>query len=242
MKIIETNDFSIFKLHPDNRQLSPALVERFKIALQKNNLTKFRPIIIDNENRILDGQHRLEAAKSLGIKIWYTVKEDAIETDLIDINNTGEVWKFKDYLNYYCKKGNANYLTLRELIKKYGLRDRVVVTFIKNYTYDSFKKGTIEVCFQEKVTEVMDTYLEILNWINISIPYDQKAYIRLIGFTVGLINFLNYENVNHQFFIKKLKQRSEILTTQSSSSKYVQLFTKIYNYRNHNPLEIPIEN
>lgn len=67
----ETKDYNIFKKHPNNREIFHANLEKIKRSIQIKNLLEYRPIIVDKKMQVIDGQHRLEAARQLGVPIYY---------------------------------------------------------------------------------------------------------------------------------------------------------------------------
>ena len=63
MDVIETTDYDIFKGIVGNRKVEKKHVEMLTGAIDRNNLLNVRPIIVNEEMMVIDGQHRLEAAK-----------------------------------------------------------------------------------------------------------------------------------------------------------------------------------
>lgn len=70
---METRDYSIFKKLPGNREVSieSGLID----SMQSNGYLKQYPILVDSEMRIIDGQHRLIAAKELNLPVSYELVE-----------------------------------------------------------------------------------------------------------------------------------------------------------------------
>lgn len=237
MELYETDDYSIFNKYKDNRDIAPTLVKRFEIALKQNNLTKFRPIMVNSKMEVIDGQHRLQAAKNLHIKIWYAVKQDFVETDLIDLNSIGEIWKFDDYFKYYIKKGFPEYLKLEKITIKYSLCHKTLISFIIDYKWKNFQKGEIKTVLDCYIDEIMSIFIVITAWIRKSFCTTDRMYIKNVRFTRTLIDFLGKEDVDHQIFFKKLQLKSDFLKNCATIGEYLKLFLKIYNYKNLNKIE-----
>src|SRR5574344_1973849 len=73
-QVNQTNDYEMFKTLDGNRNVNKLHVNRLKESFKKAYLLS--PIIINLRNQIIDGQHRFEAAKALGLQIYYTICDD----------------------------------------------------------------------------------------------------------------------------------------------------------------------
>ena len=80
---------------------------------------RYQPIFVTNEGGIMDGQHRFEAARTLGLPIYYTEAEwgdDDPRTDqaIILLNTTTNTWSQEEYVHYYAEKLGGVYRELEE--------------------------------------------------------------------------------------------------------------------------------
>ena len=78
---------------------------------------------------VLDGQHRLLAAKKLGCDIYYQIEERLTSADII-LMNVSKAWNITDYINFYCKQGNSNYIKFNEFVKKSKIQPRTAMNLI----------------------------------------------------------------------------------------------------------------
>src|SRR5215469_9874714 len=113
----KTTDYEIFKKHPANRALNEKNLVEIMESLKKKNLLKFKPIIVDSNMYVLEGQHRLEAAKRLNLEVYYVQCNDTDPNDVV-LFNCMKKWETTDYLNYYASTGNENYIKLQDLLDK----------------------------------------------------------------------------------------------------------------------------
>ena len=67
---------------------------------------------------IIDGQHRLEAAKKLGFPIFYEVQQDLKHEDMFILNKNQKNWGAKDYINYYCEQNYPEYVKLASFARE----------------------------------------------------------------------------------------------------------------------------
>jgi hypothetical protein len=85
MQLLKTSDHGIFKKCPTNRPIDPTNLRHIKASLMINNMLEFRPIMVNKNMEVIDGQHRLEAAKELGLEVFYQINESThSEGDLRD--------------------------------------------------------------------------------------------------------------------------------------------------------------
>ncbi|MEQ9286955.1 MAG: ParB N-terminal domain-containing protein [Cyclobacteriaceae bacterium] len=72
--VFETNDYSSFKKIKGNRGIDPQHVNRLEHSFKKKHLKT--PILLNEKMEIVDGQHRVEAAKNLNLPVYYIIKEN----------------------------------------------------------------------------------------------------------------------------------------------------------------------
>lgn len=150
--IKSTKDYSLFKLRNDNREHGinkthlDYLIEKIKLR----NLLDLNPIIVNEDFEVINGQHRLEAAKRLNLPIYYRVIEKCSAKDIIDLNFS-KSWTMSDYLHFYCENNYEEYIKLKEFIYKSRLTLKVALNLSQG---NSRKK-------------IMNLNLEILSLINL---------------------------------------------------------------------------
>ena len=70
-KVFSTMNYEIFSSLDGNRIVNPLHVK--KIADSMKIKVLFIPIIVNEEFQVIDGQHRLEARKQLGLEVPYII-------------------------------------------------------------------------------------------------------------------------------------------------------------------------
>ena len=101
--IFETTDYDKFSFSKMNRECDYKHVERLKKEMQERFIRT--AISVNDQYVILEGQHRYEAIKGLGLPLTYTIinPEDS-ESFIISMNTNTKNWKNDEYLNFYAKK------------------------------------------------------------------------------------------------------------------------------------------
>ena len=125
--VYETDDFSIFKLNPYNREIKEYKVNKFMNQGVKNVVFP-----VNKQGEILDGQHRIEACKRLKQSVTFQIIDDADADYIHEINTVGSAWVFTDFLEHFAKRGFKQYIFLQNFVKKHPskfLSKRVIALF-----------------------------------------------------------------------------------------------------------------
>jgi len=96
-----TTDYNIFKKIENNRALRRAHIRSIKKSIQENDYLHLAPILVDESMGIIDGQHRLEAARELGVPVYYEVVKEDARAVLVSLNQAQKGWACEDYFHHY---------------------------------------------------------------------------------------------------------------------------------------------
>lgn len=129
-KIYVTTDYSIFKKNKANREINERhvdnLISLFGLPDERKHLKagwnyKPLPIVVNEDMEVVDGQHRVEACKRIGLPVYYIKQAGWGINEILMMNNTSENWKNGDYLYAYAQLGNQNYIDLMNMYESYFL-------------------------------------------------------------------------------------------------------------------------
>jgi hypothetical protein len=253
MTVKETKNYTIFQKHAHNRELTEGNVLKIMRSLQVKNLLEYRPILVDAKMRIIDGQHRLEAAKRLDIPVYYQMQEELIPSDIIQFNDKSKPWAREDYLNFWCTEGNVQYIKLKNFMdkNKISLSTSLAVLGLSSGTTahkrgnptgrsSEFKEGKfVFPSAHEEVNSIniLHRSQEIIDYINPKIE-GYHRYIHGPAFRRALYVFLSIKAVEHDVFMDKLAHRMDLVRPCSRITDYVHIFKMIYNWHNRNPITL----
>jgi hypothetical protein len=151
--LLETTNYKIFKNIKGNRPVLQRHIGRLIASIGQKNLLQQNPIIVNERYQIIDGQHRLEAAKRLGLPIWYVVVDSGDLADAQRVNSYVRNWKPQDFLNSYVALDNPVYLKFKELLQVYKVSVKTILVFIYGHsdadTYDKFREGSLVITAEE---------------------------------------------------------------------------------------------
>ena len=96
MEIKTTTDYTIFNRVLGNRELDKNNLQRIKASI--NHIGLQMPMLVNKVKEVIDGQHRLQAAKELKIPVSYIISDDTAE-DNIDQLQISKKWTALDFCN-----------------------------------------------------------------------------------------------------------------------------------------------
>lgn len=162
-QVYETNNYSLFGYIRGNREISSSNLKKITESLKKRRI-KETSILVghvpDDKNgkifHILDGQHRFESCKKLGLPISFVIYQDYNPSDMdkslgvIELLNTAsKTWDVSNFMISKATIGNVNYQRYVELYNKYPIEHEVIFYIFaevtnKKTSFNEFKEGNFE--------------------------------------------------------------------------------------------------
>lgn len=232
-KIQSTDNYDKFKFCEFNRKIDKNHVKKLLTSISSNNLLEFCPILVDNKMQIIDGQHRLMAAKELNLPIYYQIKEDAVDEDIVLLNASSKRWSLEDYVNYYAKKGKKNYQDIITLSEKYDLSVNVILNvFGKQYLGSrEMKVGNLSALDMELAEARLKQLNELTALIKQYLNTSYGSFVKNCRFLRSLIVFLSDDEIDFQDFKKRVYWRLNTIRVCSTLPEYMDMWNMIYSYR-----------
>ncbi len=242
MTILKTKDYQIFKKKKENRETKDCNIDKLVESMSIKNMLMSKPVIVDKNMEVIDGQNRIEAAKRLKIDVYYIVDEDAKAEDMILLNAYQQKWQLTDYLHYYCESGKRDYIQLEQFCKQNELsimQFRLLIN--ESFAFsERFKRGKFVFPKQDnidKLNKSLHNIRLVQEFIQTKIP-DTKIYFKGSIFTYSLLEFFNTKKVDVETFMQKLEYKLEALRPCTNRMAYISMFKTIYNWKNSHPIEV----
>lgn len=249
MKTIkETNDYVMFKTMVGNRPVDEAHVRRLMMAFEDEYLVS--PILVNSKFEVIDGQHRLEAAKRLSLPVYYIESNGYGLREIQVLNSNNHTWRKIDYLNSYCALGLEPYLRLKEFMSNYpsfniGSAEVILSNSTGRIPRGAFISPTgkssnkIQVPpFEAGKFRIPDLKLSYENAGKIIEYKDYYEGYNRISFVRVMIVLFKNPVFKHEDFLHKLKLQPSTLTHCQSMEQYKLLIEKIYNFRSHSKVNL----
>lgn len=216
MHIEKTSDYDKFKTIIGNRVISKSHTSKLMSSIVTRNLLENNPIIVNDGMEVIDGQHRLMAAKNLGLPIYYTKSVGTTIPDVQLLNSTNKTWTMEDFCNSYIGQGNRNYQELLDFTKMYKIKMStaiIMLTFGPYFTFTHKRRMTVG-DFKLGRFKIIPKWLEwsqnLMVYINQIRPYTDPG----IG--------------SERFFMEAMKTISENITADRLEERLRSSGTKIH--------------
>jgi len=241
-KVYMTKDLSRFNNIKGNRPPNPQHIRRLAHSIQINGLLQ-NPIIVNEKNIVIDGQHRLLAAKEAQSGIYYIIVKGYHLKEVQTLNLNQKNWTKVDFMEGYADMGVEPYVKLRNFIKTNNeFNVSTCISLCSNLTSKSpffngnkFRKGmktvNLKQVFEEGTWTGKDFNLAQQNVDKLKMlkPY-YNGYKRC-GFISAMLGLFVNKNFDFFDFLNKLKLQPQKLQDCTNVSQYKILIEEIYNYR-----------
>lgn len=225
-----TNDYFLFKPIDGNRNKNLLHINRLTKSISENYL--FTVIVVNENYEIIDGQHRFEVIKELGLPLNYIICKGYGLREVQILNATSKTWNAEDYLDGYCKLGYPDYITYKNFKNKYNIGHVECMTLLNNQNGDNIKafyagKFKIKNIFES------ERKIELILMVE---PYYRNCRRR--SFIFAMNTLLNNPNFNFSEFLQKLKIQPLALQDCHNVTSYIALIEEIYNYRRREKINL----
>ena len=225
-QILFTDDLSIFKTANGNRSIN--VRHRDKIA---NNMLSVgvlkQPILVNENMEIIDGQHRISAAKKTDSGIFYIIVEGYDIEEVHALNLHQKNWTQRDFMEGYADMGKTQYKQMKKFCEKFPeINMTAAVSIASGQTGGGSKTKFNEGGFKFKNYSNAVHFTEQLK--KVSKHYDgwsRSAFIR------ALVHLSSDPNFSMRRFLHKLSYQSRKMVDCTSLKNYKNLIKEIYNYR-----------
>jgi ParB-like nuclease domain len=240
--IQKTDDYSIFKYIGFNREKNKNHIDSLKKILQKENLLHLHPILLNEKMEVVDGQHRLEAAKELGLEIFYIVSNLSYD-HILNSNLFQKRLSLNDVIKFFSLKDKLpDYILLQDYITILSLNPKSIVGLIfgnsSRHIFDFIKKGSFKFPSDMKLIEKLtNSFLKFVNFCKEKrvAPFSMFS---TSNFTISYRNLILLSNFNEEIFFSKLELRWFDLKPQLNAKEWTRQLIGIYNWKNQNPIHV----
>lgn len=225
MKIHKTQDYNLFKRIAGNRVLSKPHANRLREAIKDDPETiNYMPIVINQNYEVIDGQHRLDAIRELGLPVSY-VKVDNLNLGTVQrLNSISKTWTPIDYAKSFQEMGNENYRIYLEFKNKFKFNHDILMRYLsldKLITSTLFKAGKLMVTNMARSYELCENLAELQQF------YDR---LHLRNQALGMLTIMQSKGYNHKHMLNKMRAHGHRIQEQKLQNDYAREFERIYNY------------
>jgi hypothetical protein len=223
--ISSTTDYDVFSLCQGNRPISTTHVNKLKAAILEKNLMYLNPLKVDNQFRVIDGQHRLQACRDLGIPVYYVCSDDLDNSDLSRLNTVKKLWSLDNFLNLYVSQGIQSYITVQKLIEEHPyFKIKSAIELLADDTFkvvERFRNGQYTT---GNIEDAGRTAAE-LKGLQAYGPHTMMG-----SFIKAYLILKSNEKWNFKLFVRAVNKQPTAFVKCISVDAYLQLFEKLWNH------------
>jgi hypothetical protein len=243
-QIYSTTNYSMFGHIGGNRNLNTTNLTKIKQSLSKKHIKTNAVIcILDPEDlvtplKIVDGQHRFEACKTLNIPVSYVIDDnlsmESILNDITLLNTASKEWDVNDFMGSEATKGNQNYILYSSVYTSYNNSfDHESLFFIlnnnedrkgPNISFPPFKAGELK--FDLSDYNYLTNRLKDLSLFNQYSEMGGKRY-----YQKALNKLMNTKGFDVNQMLSKILIRQSTITKCTTIDGALRKLVKIYEYK-----------
>ncbi len=243
MEIRETRDYSRFKLYPVNRKVTKEHVEKLVNDPSFPEAFSVHPIVVNENYWVIDGQHRLKAAITLNIPVYFVVQYGATEKDIISCNFNQKKWTLEDYLKFYAEKGLDSYRWVVTLRDSYAitLYQAILLTRFLGDTAGAhcnnhIKQGVfaLDISTRDNIDVFASKYVECIKILIVA--HGKKKVTHLLGeaYIRSAIKLFREDRRKFDKFVDKLPQFFKYLPHTTYSEEATEHIENVLTKRAYN--------
>lgn len=236
-KIFETKNYDKFIHAKENRTVSrhPILMKSMKL----NGFLSCFPLLVESEPsgklKIIDGQHRFETAKELGIPVKYVISQVG-NLDIPLLNNAQKRWSPRDFVNSFVTQGNPEYVKLKEFCDKYGISISIGASLLSGLVLaggdtsgTGIKNGTFKVRDSVTATKTMEIVSVARESVEIA---NTRLFIDCVARCLLIPKF------DSARFLHVIQKNPLAFRPQATIEQTLQMFEDAYNHSHRDPIPL----
>lgn len=230
MEIKQTKTYAQFKAIKGNRAVNKDHLRHLKESISDINMLAVNPIIVDEKFNVIDGQHRLEAAKQLSLPIFYIVAKGNIQTVRL-LNATNRMWHLVDYINSYSKYGFFDYEKILEFNKKYGVAYSTAAQMLMFGNPSDSEKTRHHLKSGEFIVQEEALAVDLMKWSDLFTTRLVKAARVSREFLSALYRLRKSKVVTYDEMKEKLAGYDQLFVPSRTTTDYMRELENVINYK-----------
>lgn len=246
-EILSSYNYEQFTSLEGNRTVNKSNLMRITQSMKEKHLIS--PVMVNEKFEIIDGQHRFNASKELGLPIYYYVVKGMTLLDVQRMNAVSKNWNFVDFLESYCELGYPEYLKVRRFrqdFPDFGIKASMSILSLKlSHSHLSKKISSKDGKNSLAKHSFSDGSFEC---VNIKRSYELASQLMQLKQITDLYNKSNFVSAFIQvsrkkdFEFKNFKYKAQRFPSKfydcTTTQNFVAMFEELYNYKNRKKINL----
>ena len=234
-EVMKTNKYDMFSFITGNRPVRVRHLKNIRDSIAIKQLPV--PIVVDDEYRICDGQHRFEACKGLEKPIYYIQVPEMTLEDIQRLNQDTKTWSPDDFLDSFCELRYPEYLKYRKFKEKYSFGHSECLRILGGWKRknpnknvgQNFKEGNFKIIDYGEAVIVSDKIDKVKEYFK---QYKTKCFV------LAMLKCFKKPEYNHNTFLKKLSGQTSKMMKQADTDGYLINIEDIYNFKSSTKINL----
>ena len=211
-----------FNFYPWNRDLDRKRVDVIKALITKFGYAPDKPISVDEDSFVVDGQHRYMAATELCVPFTFIRTQARNPQEVISVQTGGKPWGAGDFLHYYASIGNPEYVKLDEYLRNNTLQ---LFSFLHagSYRRNVFNSGQFMYPLPDDPVWLV---FRAIRWLSKYVDWSGNRFS--VG---GLRALVNMDGYNPTVFEERIEGFYSLLGKCHNVETYYEMYLRVYNYK-----------
>lgn len=226
----QTINYNLFAYHENQQPMSPLSVRDIAESMRKTGFWSYKPIGVFRKNGklvIIDGHHRFEAAKMLGLPVLFVVAPEK-HGELIGVaNSLVRKWTNESFVKLYASQGNRDYEDLLFYVSQ-GIPLKQASSLLHGESAHSgnsasrVKHGT----FKVKTDKYINAVLAIVESVkDVAAEISKRVYIDALSILLFVKEF------DQDVLIKRIQAHPSGIARCADRYQALEAIEETYNFR-----------
>jgi len=234
-KVLYEKNYTKFTFLEDNRDIDAKKVDRLVESIRKKG--QLIPVIVNEFNEMIEGQHRTRACEKLDIPVAYVVSVGATSKDIPFINNTQSAWKNKDFLKHFSHKNhkhNAEYRKIKTFLDEHALPFHVALMLLSGSSahpnrmkdrgpLPAFRDGSFKVDDLDYANDVAGQLLKLKSFV--------PNLVKINKFCLAWIKISTLTEFDVNVAYKQIEKHSNKFDKCNNQEDWYEAMVVVYNYK-----------
>jgi hypothetical protein len=225
--VYSTYKYDLFKFQGGNRVINEINLQKISKSSAEKQMRI--PIIINEKNEIIDGQHRFLSWVENNKPIYFIINEGYGLEETKRANIVSANWTIKDFLETYCYEEKYDYLVFKKFVKHYNISENTLLSL-----FARFQKKNENILKEIFILGNFSCYgaNEVKDFLNKLQLFNNCEFYNKSGFIKAFLEIYLNEKYDHDNMQKQFLLYGHNIKKQVSVNDYIsEILNNVYNFR-----------